>query len=94
LDKGKYVLIGPEELKKLRPGANQAIDIDGFIQPEALDPLYFTDRTYYLAPDGKVGQGRPGGSQNIGRGWCRKSLQDFGQVRVAHLRAPGRPLRL
>ncbi len=54
--KGQYVLIGPDELKQLRPGAEKSIDIDVFIRPEALDRLYFTDRTYYLTPDGKAGQ--------------------------------------
>src|SRR5213594_1891857 len=54
--KGQYVLIDPEELSKLRPGSDKTINIDVFIRPEDLDPMYFTDRTYYLAPDGKVGQ--------------------------------------
>src|SRR5438874_4876826 len=54
--KGQYVLIDPQELSKLRPGSDKSINIDVFIRPEALDPMYFTDRTYYLAPDGKVGQ--------------------------------------
>ena len=54
--KGQYVLIDPEELSKLRPGSDKTINIDVFIRAEALDPMYFTDRTYYLAPDGKVGQ--------------------------------------
>jgi DNA end-binding protein Ku len=54
--KGQYVLIDPDELKKLRPGADKAIHVDVFIHPDALDPMYFTDRTYYLTPDGAAGQ--------------------------------------
>jgi DNA end-binding protein Ku len=54
--KGEYVLIDPKELAKLRTGSDKVINIDAFVHPEALDPMYFTDRSYYLAPDGKVGQ--------------------------------------
>jgi non-homologous end joining protein Ku len=30
--------------------------VDTFIVPKDLDPAYYTDRTYYLVPDGPVGQ--------------------------------------
>src|SRR5262245_38089849 len=53
---GQYVLIDRKELTKLRPDADKAISIDVFIRPEALDPVYYTDRTYYLVPDGEVGR--------------------------------------
>jgi DNA end-binding protein Ku len=54
--RGQYILFGPEELKQLRPGADKAINVDTFIEPDALDVMYFTDRTYYLAPDGAAGR--------------------------------------
>jgi DNA end-binding protein Ku len=54
--KNQYVLIKPEELKKLRADADKSIDIDVFIRPEEIDPLYFTERSYYLLPSGKAGQ--------------------------------------
>ncbi|MFL5328476.1 MAG: Ku protein [Gemmataceae bacterium] len=54
--KGQYVLVQPDELKKLKSGGDKAISLDVFIHPEDIDPVYFTDRTYYLTPDGKVGQ--------------------------------------
>jgi DNA end-binding protein Ku len=53
---GQYVLIDRKDLARLRPGADKAITIDVFIRPEALDPVYYTDRTYYLTPDGEVGR--------------------------------------
>jgi DNA end-binding protein Ku len=53
---GKYVLVDKEELAKLRAGADKAITIDVFIRPDALDPVYYTDRTYYLTPDGEAGR--------------------------------------
>jgi DNA end-binding protein Ku len=54
--KGQYVLIKPEELKALRAEADKAIEVDIFIRPNDLDPIYYTDRSYYLTPDGKAGQ--------------------------------------
>src|SRR5438477_1173545 len=53
--KGQYVLVKPEELKNLKAESDKSINLDVFIKPDELDPVYYTDRTYYLAPDGKVG---------------------------------------
>src|SRR5438445_7139396 len=52
--KGQYVEIGPEELDKLRTPSEKAISIDTFIQPESLDPAYYSGQTYYLEPDGAI----------------------------------------
>jgi DNA end-binding protein Ku len=54
--KGQYVIVDPSELDKLRSEDEKAINIDVFIKPEDLDPIYSTGRTYYLIPDGPVGQ--------------------------------------
>jgi DNA end-binding protein Ku len=54
--KGQYVLINPDELDKLRSESDKAIQIDTFIDPEALDPIYYGEKTYYLIPDGPVAQ--------------------------------------
>jgi DNA end-binding protein Ku len=54
--KNQYVIVGPDEIKDLRGENEKAITIDVFIPPEALDAIYYTGRSYYLAPDGKVGQ--------------------------------------
>jgi DNA end-binding protein Ku len=53
--KGQYVVIDPEELDKLRTESDKAITVDVFIEPTKLDPIYY-DKTYYLVPDGPVGQ--------------------------------------
>ncbi len=50
--KGKYVVVDPEELDKLRPEKDRALNIEAFISPEDLDPIYFDGRMYFLAPDG------------------------------------------
>src|SRR5262245_22020078 len=52
--KGQHVLIKPDELKKLRGDADKSIDIDVFVKPGDVDPLFFTDRSYFLTPSGKA----------------------------------------
>ncbi|MBM4070195.1 MAG: Ku protein [Planctomycetes bacterium] len=54
--KGQFVVIDPDELDKLRTESDKAIQIDSFIAPSSLDPAYFNGRTYYLLPDGPIGQ--------------------------------------
>ncbi len=55
-DKGQYVIIDDEEIDKLRTESDKSIRIDGFIPPEALSSVYLGGKTYYLTPDGPVGQ--------------------------------------
>ncbi len=54
--KSQFVVIDPDEMDKLRTESDKAIQIDAFIAPDALDSVYFNGRTYYLVPDGPVGQ--------------------------------------
>ena len=54
--KGQYVEIDPEELSKLRTKSEKAITIDRFLRPEKLEAIYLGAKTYYLAPDGPVGE--------------------------------------
>ncbi len=54
--KGQYVIVNDDELDKLRTESDKSIRIDGFIRPEELDSIYHGGRTYYLTPDGPVGQ--------------------------------------
>jgi DNA end-binding protein Ku len=54
--KDKYVVIEPDELDKLRSEADKSINIDSFVRPEQIDPMYYDGRTYYLVPDGPMGQ--------------------------------------
>jgi DNA end-binding protein Ku len=54
--KGQYVIIDPEELARLRKRGEREITIDAVVAPSAIDPLYYTDKSYYLVPDGAVGQ--------------------------------------
>ncbi len=54
--KDQYVVVEPEELDKLYRESDKAINIDGFIPPEKIDPIYYSGRTYYLTPDGPTGE--------------------------------------
>jgi DNA end-binding protein Ku len=54
--KGQYVAVEKEERAAMRAEDEKTIDIDGFINPETLDPVYFSGKSYYLVADGKVAQ--------------------------------------
>jgi DNA end-binding protein Ku len=56
--KGQYVVVDPEEINKLRRESDKAIAIDGFFRSDALDPIHYSGKNYYLTPDGPVG-GKP-----------------------------------
>jgi DNA end-binding protein Ku len=53
-EKDRYVVVEKGELAKLKPDADKTIEVEVFLDPADLDPVYFTDRTYYLVPDGRV----------------------------------------
>lgn len=53
---GQYVVIDPKELRALRAGGERAVQIEAIVKTSDIDPLYFTDKTYYLLPDGAIGQ--------------------------------------
>jgi DNA end-binding protein Ku len=73
INKGRYVVVDPDELEQFLPTVNRSIDLDEFVDLTDIDPLYY-DSPYYLAPDkvvkpyallaramaeaGKVGVGR------------------------------------
>lgn len=54
--KGEYVVIDPKELAKLRSESDRSVTIDAVVPLASIEPIYYTDKTYYLAPDGAVGQ--------------------------------------
>ena len=52
-EKGRYVTVDPDDLKRLRLETTDTIDIVEFV--EDIDPIYF-DSPYYLVPDGSVAE--------------------------------------
>jgi len=54
--KGQYVVVDKDEKGDLRERDDKAISIDTFVTPDAIDPIYFSGRTYYLVPNGPAAQ--------------------------------------
>lgn len=50
--KGKYVEFAPEELDEMRTDREKGLQVDAFVSPDAIDPVYFDGRMYYLLPAG------------------------------------------
>lgn len=51
--KGSYTVIDSDAIKKAAPEATQTIDLETFVEREAIDPRYF-DKPYLLTPDRKA----------------------------------------
>jgi DNA end-binding protein Ku len=54
--KGHFVLVEKEELKDIKEKSEKTITIDTFVSPDTIDPMEYEGRTYYLVPDGAIGQ--------------------------------------
>jgi DNA end-binding protein Ku len=54
-EKDKYVVVTTEEFDEIEIESSKTVDIDGFVDPGDVDPIYF-DSTYYLAPDGPIAE--------------------------------------
>src|SRR4051812_38351341 len=54
--KGQYVTVEKDEKGELKEKDDKAISIDTFVTPDAIDPIYFSGRTYYLVPNGPAAQ--------------------------------------
>src|SRR5215467_13545351 len=48
--KGEYVVIEPEEIKRIEPKTAKAMEILEFVKEEEIDPIYF-ESSYYLLPE-------------------------------------------
>jgi DNA end-binding protein Ku len=48
--KGEYVVLEPEEIKKIEPKTAKAMEILEFVKQDEIDPVYF-ESSYYLAPE-------------------------------------------
>lgn len=73
-EKGRYVTVDPDDLKRLRLETTDTIDIVQFV--DDIDPIYF-DSPYYLVPDGSVAE--------EGYRVIREALRDSGKIAVGQL---------
>lgn len=51
---GRYVLLDEEDFKQAAPEVTKSVELSGFVDAAAIDPIYF-DKPYYLVP-GKRGE--------------------------------------
>lgn len=58
VEKGRFVIVTPEELETAEPRKSRSIEIEDFVDLDDIDPVYF-DKTYYLGPAGDVGAEKP-----------------------------------
>jgi DNA end-binding protein Ku len=49
-EKDQYVIVDPDELQNLRSERDYSINVDRFVDPQTIDPMYFAGKTYYLLP--------------------------------------------
>ena len=50
-EKGQYVLVEGDEIKKITPASSRTMDVLAFVDASQVDPIYF-DSSYLLMPDG------------------------------------------
>lgn len=75
--KDQYVVVDPDEIKKLRPTSDKAVEIGAFVPEERIETPYYSGKSYYLVPDGPVAQ-KP-------YRLIRDSLQEEGLVAVGEV---------
>jgi DNA end-binding protein Ku len=49
-EKGQYVVINEDEIKKITPRSSSVMEIVAFVKQEQIDPIYF-DASYFMLPD-------------------------------------------
>ncbi len=55
VEKGEYVLIEPEDIKKLKIPSKEILDIVQFVDAHTIDAAYY-ETPYFVAPDGKAAE--------------------------------------
>jgi DNA end-binding protein Ku len=72
---GKYVVIDPEEIKKITPESARSMEILAFVEESEIDPLFF-DSSYFVVPDG---EGKKAYQLLL------KTMEDKGRVAIAKI---------
>lgn len=50
VEKDKYILVEPDELKRLQPASSSSMEIVQFVKLDEVDPIYF-ETSYFAVPD-------------------------------------------
>ncbi len=81
---GEYIVLSDEELAALDRDDDRTVEIEAFVPATHIDPVCFTEKTWYLAPNGPAGQRlygllqdglRSGSRHAVGRGVINKRSQ-------------------
>lgn len=75
IDKGRHVMVSPEELESVEPGKTRTIEIEDFVDLHQIDPVYY-EKTYYLAP-------AKGSGAEKSYALLRRAMEDAGKVAIA-----------
>src|SRR5437879_1571230 len=78
--KDQYAVIDPGEIQALKAESDKSINVDAFIAPDAIDPIYLSGQAYYLVPDGR-GAEKP--YALIRKGLAEEGLHGVGQFVIA-----------
>jgi DNA end-binding protein Ku len=49
-EKGQYVIVNEEDIKRITPRSSTVMEIVAFVKQEQIDPIYF-DASYFMLPD-------------------------------------------
>ncbi len=74
VEKGKFVVVTPEELEGIAPEKTRTIDIEAFVELADIDPIYY-EKTYFLAPADEAGAERA-------YALLLKAMEDEGKVAI------------
>jgi DNA end-binding protein Ku len=55
VDDGQYVVVGDDELDKIKIESSHTIDIERFVERGAVDRIYY-NKPYFMAPEGRVSE--------------------------------------
>lgn len=80
VEKGEYVIIEPDEIKKLKIPSKRILEIVEFVPQDSIDPIYF-ESPYFVTPDGK---------NDEAFAVIREALRQTGKVGIGQLAIAGR----
>lgn len=80
-EKGKYLVIEPEDLKKLRLPGQKTMALEHFVPRDAIDPSYF-ERPYFLVPKDEL--------QSRTMATISRALRDSNRVGLSEITFSGR----
>ena len=73
--KGSYVVIDEDEIRKAAPEKTETVEIEAFVERDSINPMYF-DKPYYLVPAKKAEKGYV---------LLREALKQTGKIGIARV---------